>query len=95
AAEQEQQATKEQKRRDEKAKMILAMIAELFALPYYLYSFLVHALHLKEGGWCIWMALAFTVLVTVTVVFITWRVMKGKKLWGFLQRIFTDRTERP
>ncbi|MGB5684326.1 MAG: hypothetical protein WBM35_00830, partial [Candidatus Electrothrix sp.] len=91
-AEQEQQVKKEQKRRDENAKMILAMLAEAFALPYYLYSFLVHAFHLKEDGLCIWMALALTVLVTGTVVLITWRVMKGKKLWGFLQRIFTDRT---
>ncbi len=95
AVEEEQQVKKEQKRRDENAKMILAMIAEAFALPYYLYSFLVHAFHLKEDGLCIWMALAFTVLVTGAAVVTTWRVMKGKKLWGFLQRIFTDRTERP
>ncbi len=92
AAEQEQRVKKEQKRRDENAKMILAMIAEAFALPYYFYSFLVHAFHLKEDGLCIWMALGFTVLVTWAVVSNTWRVMKGKKPWGFLQRFFTDRT---
>ncbi|MCI5126003.1 MAG: hypothetical protein D3925_16415, partial [Candidatus Electrothrix sp. AR5] len=93
AAEQEQRTKKEQKRRDENAKMILAMIAEAFALPYYLYSFLVHAFHLKEDGLCIWMALIFTGLVTGAAVITTWRVMKGKKPWGFLQRIFTDQTQ--
>ncbi|MDU9047764.1 MAG: hypothetical protein Q3M30_02865 [Candidatus Electrothrix sp. Rat3] len=92
AAEKEQQVKKEQKRRDENAKMILAMIAEAFALPYYLYSFLVHALHLKADGWGVKGVLVFTLLVTWAVVSNTWRVMKGKKPWGFLQRFFTDRT---
>jgi len=73
--------------------MILAMIAEAFALPYYLYSFLVHAFHLKADGWGVKGVLVFTLLITGAVVFITWRVMNGKKLWGFLQRIFTDRTQ--
>jgi hypothetical protein len=38
------------------------------------------------------MALAFTVLVTGAAVFTTWRVMKGKRLWGFLQGFFANRT---
>ncbi|WPD24676.1 MAG: hypothetical protein SD837_08955 [Candidatus Electrothrix scaldis] len=86
--EREQHAKKAQKRRDENAKMLLAMIAEAFALPYYLYSFLVHAFHLKEDGWCIWVALAFTGLVTWTVVNNTWRMMRGKEPWSAVQRLF-------
>ncbi|CAK8719131.1 hypothetical protein GMJAKD_08405 [Candidatus Electrothrix aarhusensis] len=96
-ADAEQREKKKRKEQHKKGEMLLAIVAEIVALPYYLYSFLVHvmhAFHLKEDGWCIWMALAFTVLVTGAVVVTTWRVMKGKKLWGFLQRIFTDRTER-
>jgi len=65
------------------------MIAEAFALPYYLYSFLVHAFHLKEDGCGVWVALLVTLLVTGAALFTTLRVMKGKKLWGFLQRFFS------
>lgn len=49
------------------AKVILAMTAELFALPYYLYTLLTHL-----GEHINWVALIITVVVTSTVIFFTW-----------------------
>ncbi len=64
----EQQKKKEQKERDEKGKMLMAVTAEMVALPYYLHSLLAHALH--------W-ALAVTGIVTAGVVIKTVLIMRG------------------
>jgi hypothetical protein len=65
---------KEQKERDEKGKMLMAVTAEAVALPYYLHSLLAHALHFNN-----YVALAITGIVTVGVVTKTVLTMRGKK----------------
>lgn len=56
------------------AKVILAMVAELFALPYYLYSLLSH-----WGQHVNWPALIVTVIITLTVVYFTWTNIPEKQ----------------
>ncbi|MCI5130013.1 MAG: hypothetical protein D3904_00460, partial [Candidatus Electrothrix sp. EH2] len=81
------QEKKKEKEQDEKSEMLLALIAETFALPYYLYSFLAHALHLDEG-WKSLAALSITILVTWTAVRNTWLVMNNRPPWKILRPVF-------
>ncbi|CAK8712765.1 hypothetical protein GCAAIG_02085 [Candidatus Electronema halotolerans] len=73
-AEEDLRDRKEQKERDEKGKMLMAVTAEAVALPYYLHSLLAHALHFNN-----YVALAITGIVTVGVVTKTVLTMRGKK----------------
>lgn len=60
-----------------KGKVLLAMLAESVALPYYLYNILAHALHLGEG----FFAAAVTILITLAALRNTWLIMHGKSHW--------------
>lgn len=62
----EQQEEKLQKERRKASELLLAMLAEAFALPYYLYNLLTHALHCNYAGY-------ITLCVTVSVLLITGR----------------------
>jgi len=64
-ADAEQQEKKRRKEQSEKGKLLLAMLAEAVALPYYLHNFLAHAVHCKY-------ALHLTLLFTVPVLLLTW-----------------------
>ncbi|MCI5144570.1 MAG: hypothetical protein D3923_03370 [Candidatus Electrothrix sp. AR3] len=73
-ADAEQREEKERKERLEKGEFWLAILAEAFALPYYLYNLLAHALHCSE----VW-ALSITGIVTAVVITKTWLTMRRKK----------------
>lgn len=89
-AEAEQRERKEQKERDEKGKMLMAVTAEAVALPYYLYSFLAHVLHIEHWSGCFsLLVLLFTLLVTWVTVSSTFRVMTGKPLVKFVPPILS------
>ncbi|MCI5157533.1 MAG: hypothetical protein D3906_03670 [Candidatus Electrothrix sp. AUS1_2] len=82
-ADAEEKKKKKEKERDEKSEMLLVLIAETFALPYYLYSFLAHSLHLDEG-WKWSAALSITILAAWTAVRNTWLVMNERPPWKIL-----------
>jgi len=73
-----EQARQEQENKEEKvhnAKIFLAMVAECFALPYYLFHLLKEAVHLNKLHE--YLPLLVTIFVTVTVLGVTWLVMHG------------------
>lgn len=86
-ADAEEQEKKKRKEQHKKGEMVLAMLAEVVALPYYLYNLLAHALHLDEG-WKWLAALSVTVLVTCTAVRNTWLVMNNRPPWKILRPLF-------
>lgn len=73
-ADAEQREKKKEKERHKKAEMELALVAEVVALPYYLYNVLAHALNFNHG--C---ALAVTSIVTIGMVTRTVLKMRKKK----------------